>query len=402
MDGKIVLILLCIAAVCSIPAAALEITEGPILIQETDLPVHSLSTDGRYVVMSGSWENATLKTYSHKEGFISDGYIRIYDRITGTVTDVPGNVPPQFASETSVINGVITWIGAGYRFPVDHGNMRENQAFFQYTIGETWPTLLYTEPGRITREENGRILTVTGADNHPEDTKALVYDTRTKTTVQIPLSAHPSPGLVWITGDYVIWNERWSDGDGKIHVCNLATQETSTIGGDGDRLSVLDAAENTVLYRQSWSRNYTQGPFELRAANLATGETVLITDRTVEAAKIDPPVVLWTESQRSGGEYTRTLYAGSFTGGGEPLRITEDAGHADVGGNLIVWDTWDSSTGKTRVYALQLNVPGSSAGMEQLQTNVPPSRTKAGMPPQYIIGAITFALACVLAILWRK
>lgn len=405
MKGKTVLILLCIAAVCSMPATALEISYGPVLIQETDLPVHSLSTDGRYVVLSGSWENTSLKKYSYKEGFTSDGYIRIYDSVTGKVTDVPGNVPPVFAGKTDIDDGIISWTSAFYRFPVDNGNVRESQAFFRYTIGDSWPKRSHAEPGRITQEDNGRILIVTGSDNHPEETTAIVYDTGDRTTRAVPLSAHPSPSLVWITGEYVIWNELWREGDGKIHLYNLATQETSVIGEDGTYLSVLDAAENVVLYCQSRSRDPAERSSELRAINLVTGETVLITDHGADTAKIDPPVVIWSESKQNGTKYTQSLYAGSLADGKEALLLTETYGRIAVGENLVVWDTWDETTGITRVYAVQLDSPGSTAGVQQPQTlteNPPPGPTQAGMPPQYIIGAAAFALACILAILWRK
>ena len=399
MGGKIVLILLCMTAFCSIPAAALEIAEGPVLIHTTDLPVHALATDGRYLVISGDWKNNTLETYHHKEGFTFDGLLLLYDSRTGTLKEIPGNIPPDHYG-TAISDGVLLWTSAPYQFPTNNGNMRQEKAAFQYTIGETWPEYTDSPQGRLESGDNGTFLIITGADNHPEQKKMFVYDAKTKNTEEIPIQNHPMLGK--ITGDNILWNG--NTGDGKIHLYNRSTHETTTLGEDGTYHSLFGAAENTVLHLQSQSKKYNEGPFELRTTSLTTGETHIITDHRAVNAKIDPPIVIWTEEHRNGDDRTYPLYAASLTEAGDPVLISPDAGGAaEVLGNLIIWSEWNDTTGITSIRMIRLNIPGT---VPEIAASAPqtlmPETTESGMPPQFIIGTIAFVLACLLAVLWRK
>ncbi len=401
MGGKIVLILLCMTAFCIIPAAALEIAEGPVLIHETDLPVHALTTDGRYLVISGDWKNNTLETYHHKEGFTFDGLLLLYDSRTGTLEKIPGNVPPDYYG-AAISDGVLLWTSAPYQFPTNNGNMRQEKAAFQYTVGEKWPEYAGSPQGRLDGGDNGTFLIITGESNRPELKKMFVYDAAARTAEQIPAQNPPAIGK--ITGDTVVWSENGNTGDGKIRVYNRSTHETTTIGEDGTYHGLFDATENTVLHLQSQSKKYNEGPFELRATSLTTGETHIITDHQVINAKIDPPIVIWTEKHQNGDDRTYPLYAASLTEAGDPVLISPDAGGAaEVLGNLVVWSEWNDTTGITSIRMIRLNIPDM---VPEIAASVPqtlmPETTESGMPPQFIIGTIAFVLACLLAVLWRK
>lgn len=406
MNKKIILILFLLIALSGTPAAALAISQGPVLIQTTELPVvYGIDTDGRYGIIFGCWKNETMEQYSHKEGFEYDGEILIYDTANGKLSKVPGNIPPEYQA-VSIEDGIITWTSTGYRFPIDNGNMRQETAVFQYTIGEDLPKHSGAVPGRVTREENGKILTVIGYDNHPEDTIVSVYDVKSKTTEQIPVSAEISPTTTTITGDYVLWQKQPRGGDGKIHYYNLITKETAALGDGKTYLSLLDANEGFVLYRESTTREYPPQTSTLRAMDLKTKETTLITDTPVISASIDPPVVVWSEINRIGSDrkdWTYPLYAGSLAEKEKRVLLSENAVSAAAQGNLVIWMNWDENSGVTRIHLAQLDVPGKHADMHtpQMEEAVP-ATTEAGMPLRYSVGMLAFVLACVLAVLCRK
>lgn len=406
MNKKIILILFLLIVLCGTPAAALAISQGPVLIQPTELPVvYGINTDGRYGIIFGCWKNETMEQYSHKEGFEYDGEILTYDAVNGKLSKVPGNIPPEYHA-VSIADGVITRTSAGYRFPIDNGNMRQETAVFQHTIGEDLPKRSGAVPGRVTKEENGKILTVIGSDNHPEGTEVSVYYVKRKTTEKIPVSAEISPPTTTIAGDYVLWQKQPQSGDGKIHYYNIITKETASLDDGKTDLSLLDANEGFVLYRESTTRECPPQTSTLWAMNLKTKETTRITDKPVVSASIDSPVVVWSEVNRNGSDrrdWMYPLYAASLTDKELPVLLDQNAETATARGNLVIWMNRDENTGGTRIHLAQLDVPGNPAVLHTPQTQeAVPATTEAGMPLRYSIGMLAFVLACVLAVLWRK
>ena len=185
-----------------------------------------------------------------------------------------------------------------------------------------------------------------------------------------------------------------------IYLYNLSSDTRSTIqAGDEKYLSVMDLSDSTITYLE---KTY-QKSNNIRSVNLTTNEKLVLSSQPMRySLRTDPPLVAWSLYPDYSVEGSRrSVYVTSLAEAAEPVFLADEGRVESVGNGVVVWSEWNESAEfQQRIFMAKL----SGDGVDQLPSTQgqQPRQTTAESSLNIIVGSIAFALACVLAVLWRK
>ena len=379
-----------------LPAAALELTGEPEMIYEgkEGYGLYAM-TDGKYILVG---EERSNPDYNNRiEGYLFMGTLYLYDIAERTLLEIPGNIPP-YINYFTVIDDVVFWQSAPYKRYLENGKEEITSNVYQYTIGDSAPKKL--DVSSFSDTDGVRMVITHGTQMHPEDIRIEVYDLRMGEITDVPGSANIRIGSAKISGDLVIWSEDLPKGDGMIYLYNLSSDTRSTIqAGDEKYLSVMDLSDSTITYLE---KTY-QKSNNIRSVNLTTNEKLVLSSQPMRySLRTDPPLVAWSLYPDYSVEGSRrSVYVTSLAEAAEPVFLADEGRVESVGNGVVVWSEWNESAEfQQRIFMAKL----SGDGVDQLPSTQgqQPRQPTAASSLNIIVGSIAFALACVLAVLWRK
>ncbi len=391
---------LLVLSLCVLPAAALVLADEPEMIYEGKAGYGLCAvTDGKYILIGEEQPNPVFN--QRIEGYQFVGTLYLYTIAEKTLSEIPGNIPPDMNYFT-VVDDVVFWQSAPYWEYPKEGGEKITSSVYQYTIGDAAPKKL--DIGSFADTDGVRMVQIQGMQMHPENIKIEVYDLRTGETTAVPASENVGIGTVRISGDLVVWSENRPTGNGMIYIYNLSSGTMSTLGKEKEEFfTVLDLTGDTLTYIQNTHRKFNEGFNEIRSVNLTTNETRVFANQPMRyTLSVTPPLIAWSVYPDYSAENPqRPVYVSSFTNSGEPVFLAENGMVESVANGVVVWSGWNESTDfqQTISMAILTGDEIDSSPSRDVQT---PQTTAAEVPLNITVGSIAFAVACLFAILWRK
>ena len=311
--------------------------------------------------------------------------------------------------DIAMVNGTAFWESAPYkRIEVHGGSMMESRVYC-YSPGDAAPEKLPIP--KFTDTNGVRILSVSGSEMYPNATAVSVYNLRTGETVQLAASERMQMDSAKISGDLVAWSELRKTGSGQIYLCNLSSGDRQTIGESGkEYLSLQDITGDQIFFFRSRERSLTE-TYEYCRMDLSTGIRTVLKEVSPKhsGAAIAYPLYVWTvpiESESYGQE--QKIFAEYLDEQEDPCFVGTFEGILyDAERNIVVWAGWNAESNHATISMAGFTGDTKSSNITASQTKTTgvssvPLPTASASSLNVTVGSIAFALACVLAVLWRK
>ncbi|MDV0441122.1 hypothetical protein [Methanorbis furvi] len=334
---------------CLPTALALEVktlSEPQIIHESTpDYFVRLSVSDDRYIVMPEFHLKKDKK-----------GRVHLYDLSQHSLSTIPESLSAA-GSNVVVANGVIYFIGTN--------------GFYSY-IPES-NTLVKLD---ISVSSGGNGFATDGVhfinwygNYWPRDLTFMLYNFQTGEKKQIFPGGYPDPNNpMFLSGDYFVYSDSGmlvADPSKRyLYAYNISSGETTTLPKENGYSQYLENIwGDTIVYSLfSLVDNEYPDPLQYRMLNLKTHEKEpLILPNGIHPSQIYPPHALMSQ--------------------------------------------WDEGTGVITVKLVEVDLPPivrSTIVSQMEEQTLSPQPTQTGTPLGMTVGLIAFALACVLAVLWRK